>query len=595
MFGHAYGQIGTVTPGLMGPPASISFFLIGISFVLLRLRDGDPEPRPVSRRCVPPFGLFICWLMLLSIVGYLFGAREFYAIPWLSAIAFQTSTMLMALGLALIASVPTQEPMRLILSRSGAGTIARRALPILIISPLALGWLRTVGGREGWFDDGTGRSLLIVSIILITVAVLWNTLRVVANHEEAQQKVDRYIEDTLESLADGFIRLDPEMHFTYVNRQAERMLMERKALLGRRWQDVFPAVVGGDLDRGMQRVLRDHMPMEIENYYEPWKRWYLVKLYPMEDGGLTAIFTDITAQKALQDMIRDSEVRLADELARRTDQVVHAERALARNERMAAVGTLASGLAHDINNIAMPLGLRMERLLKSRAIDAEMKAELTAVTALLDHLRSMAKNLSLFSRDPEQEGIVGFTDLASWWAGVEVLLASSLYGNKGGHVTIRLNGDIPAGLPPVRVSPHRLTQAVVNLVHNARDAIMARGEDCDGSGNGSDEEGAGTITIHARARDDDAAIALKVIDDGCGMAPEVMRRAFEPFYTTKDRSNTGAGSGSGLGLSLVQAICERTGGSLDIESKEGVGTTVTMILPVASDTEEAMTGSREIS
>jgi signal transduction histidine kinase len=539
------------------------------------------------RHCSAVLGLAVCSLMLLSLVGYMFGAREFYAIPWLSAIALQTASMFMGVGIALIASVPDQQPMRLLLSDSMAGIMARRALPVVILVPPLFGWLRNLGGEMEMYDEGTGRTLLIVSIILVTVTVLWHTLRVVARQEEASNAANRYIEDTLESIADGFIRIDPEWRFTYVNREAERLLMERRLLLGKAWHDVFAAAVGTEMEFAMQRAMNTRVPIEIEHFYEPWQRWFLVKLHPMEDGGLSSVFTDITSQKSLQDTIRNNEIYLAEELARRTDQVVRAERALARNERMAAVGTLASGLAHDINNITMPLGLRMERLLKNPSVSRELKGELSAVTALLDHLRSMSKNLSLFSRDPEQEGTVGSTDLSTWWASVEMLLASSLFGSKRTAANqIKLRGEIPRGLPAVNVAPHRLTQAVINLVHNGRDAIMARGLDCNTNGDGDGLQG--TITIRARthAQGPDSSVAVSVIDDGCGMSPEVMTRALEPFFTTKDRSEA-VSSGSGLGLSLVQAICERSGGSLEIESEVGTGTTVTMVLPIAGQPQEA--------
>lgn len=480
--------------------------------------------------------------------------------------------------------------MSLLLSDSNAGMMARRTIPLIILVPPFLGLLRTLGGSMGWFDEGTGRTLLIVGIILVTLPLMWNTLRVVARQEDAEKAANRYIEDTLESLADGFLRLDSNWRFTYVNREAERIIMDRDRLLGRRWQDVFPEAVGAPIQATMRRVIQERVSVTVENYYEPWKRWFLLKLYPMDDGGLTSIFTDITEQKRMQDAIRNSEVHLAEELARRTDQVTRAERALARNERMAAVGTLASGLAHDINNIAMPLGLRMERLLRTPGMSADLKSELSAVTALLEHLRSMSKNLSLFSRDPEQEGIVGYTDLATWWGSVEMLLASSLFSGRAGNV--RLVGDIPRKLPPVKVSPHRLTQAVINLVHNARDAILARGTECETNGDGVAPQG--TITIQARISKDEPAVTLTVSDDGCGMAPEVMRRAFEPFFTTKDRSSS-VSSGSGLGLSLVQAICERSGGTLEIDSEVGRGTTITMVLPIASDSEEALAAEQSIS
>lgn len=124
-FGRGWGQSSTVTPGRMGPPASSSFTLIGAALMMLAVSG----PAAINaRRFVPVIGLAACALMMFSLAGYLFGAEKFYAIPWLSAIALQTATMLMALGIALVVSVPEQQPMLTIsYSLRPELTIAERA------------------------------------------------------------------------------------------------------------------------------------------------------------------------------------------------------------------------------------------------------------------------------------------------------------------------------------------------------------------------------------------------------------------------------------------------------------------------------------
>jgi PAS domain S-box-containing protein len=410
----------------------------------------------------------------------------------------------------------------------------------------------------------------------------------VAAKENAERSASRYIEETLESLNDGFLRMDAQGRLTYVNRSAETMLMGRSEMLNRTWQELFPAAIGTDIDVAMQRVMQEKISLEIENHYAPWNKWYLVKIQPMDDGGVTTVFQDITEAKRMREALQQTEAHLEQELARRTEQVTRAERALATNERMAAVGTLASGLAHDMNNIAMPLELRMKRLLEDPSLTPEIRTGLGAVRTLLDHLRHMAKNLSLFSRDPEQEGVVGTTQLAPWWSDVEGLIASSLFAKRDGYIELR--GDIPPALPPVNVSPHRLTQAILNLVHNGRDAILAAGLE-----RVEPRDIAGHIRIEARRPENESFVMIAVSDDGTGMTLDVLRRATEPFFTTRDRSESPGGSGSGLGLALVQSICERSGGSLSITSEVGRGTTITLLLPVATETIAAGTeGGRDL-
>ncbi|CAG1009792.1 two-component system, cell cycle sensor histidine kinase and response regulator CckA [Phycisphaerales bacterium] len=307
--------------------------------------------------------------------------------------------------------------------------------------------------------------------------------------------------------------------------------------------------------------------------------WMRVSAAPLRNSagdivGATCVVLDIDLSKRFQ-------VRLEEELTERTAEVRRAERAAAMTQRMAAVGTLASGLAHDINNITLPLGTRLDELLTNPETDEKIKGEMAVITALVDHLRAMSRNLSLFAHDPEKEGIIGATELASWCVTVQGLLESSLSGKGGRARPVRLKCDVPTGLPPVRISPHRLSQAVLNLVHNARDAVLkARG-----AGQMPDTAGAeaGCVTIEARPGEDGASVRLRVIDDGCGMDEETQRRATEPFFTTKDRPTAVGGPGSGMGLSLVHAVCERAGGTLDIQSKLGKGTTMTLTLPTVAE------------
>jgi hypothetical protein len=126
---------------------------------------------------------------------------------------------------------------------------------------------------------------------------------------------------------------------------------------------------------------------------------------------------------------------------------------------------------------------------------------------------------------------------------------------------VKVESDLPADLPPVNVPPHRLTQAVLNLVVNAGEAIA----------------GEGLVKVVARTLHPGALgqqVQLSVSDNGEGMPPEVRSRALDPFFTTKKR-----GIGTGLGLSLVQGVMVSAGGKVEIESRVGHGTCVTLTMP----------------
>jgi signal transduction histidine kinase len=299
--------------------------------------------------------------------------------------------------------------------------------------------------------------------------------------------------------------------------------------------------------------------------------------------GAIVVIQDIDEIKRAEIAAHEREAERAAELAaalgQRTEEVTRAERALAHGERMAAVGTMASGLAHDINNALMPLSAMMDDVLATPGVSPKLRNSLAVLTALVDHLRAMSRNLSLFSRDPEQEGAEGSTDLASWRSRVQALIEASVIGGTGagGARQISLRYSFAAELPPVRIAPHRLTQAVLNLAHNARDAILAARTHHAGP------DDMGSIRLEAEATVDQSLVRLRVVDDGCGMDDTTIRRSVEPFFTTKDQPSAPGMSGSGMGLTLAHAICERVGGRLEIESQQGRGTVVTMVLPAATE------------
>ncbi len=183
-FGRTWGHASTVSPGRMGPPASISFMLFGTAFVLLGLR---PDVAIRLRRFVPMLGMAVCVIGAFSLIGRLFDATPLYTVPWLTAIALQTACMLMALAAGLIIAVPEHHPLRLLLSDSGAGALARRIVPALVLLPPLLGWFRTQGQLLGYYDAGTGRALLVLSIVMLSVGLLWWALLALARHENADR------------------------------------------------------------------------------------------------------------------------------------------------------------------------------------------------------------------------------------------------------------------------------------------------------------------------------------------------------------------------------------------------------------------------
>src|SRR5690606_34323211 len=134
-------------------------------------------------------------------LGYLFDARNFYAIPGFSAISLPTATVLMALALALIMNVPQHQPMLLLCERSSAGTMARMVLPILITMIPLLVWMRVKGYELGLFDVGTSRALGAAMQMLGVVALMWVALMALRRREHREREADRRKDEFLAMLA----------------------------------------------------------------------------------------------------------------------------------------------------------------------------------------------------------------------------------------------------------------------------------------------------------------------------------------------------------------------------------------------------------
>jgi two-component system, cell cycle sensor histidine kinase and response regulator CckA len=261
-------------------------------------------------------------------------------------------------------------------------------------------------------------------------------------------------------------------------------------------------------------------------------------------------------RKQAEDELEHHRQQLEELVAERTQQLDASHEQLRLADRLAAIGTLAAGLGHDMNNVLLPVRCRLDAL-EAIELPGEMREQFQAVRRSVAYLQQLSDGLHLLALDPDdQDATTGRTNIHEWWGQVGALLRKAL----PRHVSFEV--DLAEGLPEVSVAPHRLTQAVLNLVVNSGEAIVEKGD----------------VRLWARAHDDGRAVHVAVKDTGVGMTEEVKRRALDPFFTTKTR-----GLGTGLGLSLVRGVVQGAGGLLRIESAPGKGTTVTIMLPAVEE------------
>ena len=262
-------------------------------------------------------------------------------------------------------------------------------------------------------------------------------------------------------------------------------------------------------------------------------------------------FTPLTPQRRY----RDEFTNLALALNTMMRELAHRQEVLVQSHKLSAIGTLTSGVAHELNNPINNITLTAEMLKEDYGTlsDAE---RLDMVNDLVDQAarsQKIVRNLLDFAR--ESEITTERLDVAEVLRG-----ATSLAANQ-----IRVSGakialEVAPNLPAIHGDRQSLIQVFVNLLLNALDAV--------GKG--------GRVLIAAASEHDQGRVQVSVTDNGQGIPAHIMPNIFDPFFTTKPR-----GKGTGLGLSVSLGIVRQHGGDIRVESKPGIGTTFTVSLPAA--------------
>jgi PAS domain S-box-containing protein len=143
------------------------------------------------------------------------------------------------------------------------------------------------------------------------VAAMANDITDELRQERTLRESEARLVATIESIGDGFCTLDANGRYLYMNEAGARLLNGKPAdFIGRRWVDLFPEAVGSDVDRAIQRALGDRVSVELETWYEPWDRWFYLKISPVEDGGYSFYFGDITESRRAATLLRAKEKEL---------------------------------------------------------------------------------------------------------------------------------------------------------------------------------------------------------------------------------------------------------------------------------------------
>jgi two-component system NtrC family sensor kinase len=292
------------------------------------------------------------------------------------------------------------------------------------------------------------------------------------------------------------------------------------------------------LDRlGSEGAARDHLlRLRRHDGVVIWVEVTATATMAGDDLTVAALVRDVSDRKKLEDQSRD---------------LYHQ---LLQAEKMAALGSTISGVAHELNNPLATILSWAERLAE-RPGDDKTRRGLDVILGEAERAARIVRNLLTFARKRQSTRMmVAINEM------VRDTLALRAYEPQASTITVTL--DLGDGIPDVFADGHQIKQVVLNLVINAEQAMVAA-------------RGRGSLVVRTSHDPDRDSVVLQVADDGPGISEDLQGKVFDPFYTTKD-----VGKGTGLGLSVAYAIVQEHGGRIWLESRANEGTSFFVELPV---------------
>jgi PAS domain S-box-containing protein len=542
MFDRLWGRIGVVHPGRMGPPGATSWTLVGLALVVATA--GGPR----TRAAAPILALGAAAISSLSLVGYLYGASELFLVPTLTAIARQTSTFILAASLGLVIALPDHQPMRLVRERSLAGLVVRRFLPVVVAAPILIGLMQVTGARVGLYDAAFGAALgTFIEMALLLALLAW-TARTISRQSRAQEAAEasahqhaQRVTNILDSITGGFVTVDADWRYVYVNAEAERLLGRgREALIGRRIWEMFPETESTVLSREFRRAAADRATVEFEDFHQELGRWFRHRASPTADGGLSVYFEDISRRKEDEASLREADRR--------------------KNEFLAV-------LAHELRNPLAPVRNAAAVLVRRRPDDPELAQAADIVERQVAHMGRLLDDLLDVGRITSDK-----LDLrrqptplsAAIRAAVE--MCTSIMAERNHRLTVRL----PDEELFLDADPARLGQIFGNLLNNACKYGAPDGQ----------------LLIVAERRGAQAVVTVS--DQGIGIPPDKLATIFEMFAQV-DRAFDRPIGGLGIGLHLVKRLVEMHGGTIEaISDGPGTGSKFVVRLPALPSLERPL-------
>lgn len=393
---------------------------------------------------------------------------------------------------------------------------------------------------------------------VVTVLAIARDVTERKHMEEALRLKEQEFRTLAESVPDMITRLDRSLRPLYANRAAERHTgrLPEDYISARGEETDMPGAPLTLWNKVLPRVFDTGEPATLEFFVpvQTGTRVFETRIIPERenDGPVRSVITlsrDITDRKRAEDQLRQANRQLQ----RAMDELRISQRQFIQAEKLSALGTLAAGIAHELNNPMMGV-MNYVDYARRVVVNPMAKEMLERATHELERMRDLLKNMLTFTR-PVNEPVRPVA-LDRVIKAALSLLAPELRA-RGIEVVV----DLAATLPGVMAHEGQLQQVFVNVLMNARDAL----------------ESSVTRRVHIRAEPDGSDVRVDFTDSGPGIPTEIQDKIFDPFFTTKP-----PGRGTGLGLSISRTLMLELGGDLRYHRPEQGGTTISVVVPAAA-------------
>lgn len=548
-------------PGRMAPNTALAFLLLAVSqIVSLANRKMGVL---ISQACA----LFVALLSLIALIGYTYGVIQLYKVTGFIGMALHTGLCFFALALGFFAANPGRGLTRVIAEDSDTAKIGFRLLVLIVAAPISFGWLYFKGLQSNYYGIEFGLALFVVAHIVILGSFVWKNLNQISHSVKKQKQAEdelrqanlvlesRVHERTLElrdsfnalkeselrfraitqSANDAIVSANSEGNIIFWNRGAELIFgYEEAEVLGKALTIIMPERFRMAHQHGLSRIKSSVSSRIIGK---------TVELQGLKKNGAEfPIELSIAAWSAGNEYFYSGIIRDISERKNAEAQIAQQQQTLTHLSKMTALGEMAAGMAHEINNPLCIIGLKathLKMLVENKKYDKLAKS-IQDIESTTHRIAKIIKGLKIFGRD-------GSADADSL-VEINVLIHDTISFCKEQFRSQGIALSVLGASEPLKVQGKatELSQALLNILYNARDAV----------------EGSTEKRIQISVEGQEHEITLTVTDSGTGITPEIQDKIMQPFFTTKE-----VGKGMGLGLGIAKGIVEGHLGHLTFKSR----------------------------